>query len=80
MSKKQVEEAKIYSVYISTLLFINKGSMDWTQAGQEAMQKPWRDVTHWIVPLACSACIFIESKTTSPGMAPATMGPPIIDH
>jgi hypothetical protein len=30
--------------------------------------------------LACSACFLIEPKTTSPGMAPPTMGPPILDH
>ena len=31
-------------------------------------------------PLACSACFLIESRTTSPGMAPLTMGPPTLDH
>ena len=29
-----------------------------------------------LLPLACSACFLIEHKTTSPGMAPLTMGPP----
>ena len=30
--------------------------------------------------LACSACFLIEPRTTSPGMAPPTMGPPTLDH
>jgi hypothetical protein len=30
--------------------------------------------------LAYSACFLIESKTTGPGMAPPTMGPPTVDH
>jgi hypothetical protein len=29
-----------------------------------------------LLPLACSASSLIEPKTTSPGMAPPTMGPP----
>jgi hypothetical protein len=32
MTKKQIGEERVYSVYISTLLFITKG----TQAGQKA--------------------------------------------
>jgi hypothetical protein len=39
---------------------------------QELMQRPWKDVTYW----PCSVCFLIEPKTTSPGMAPPTMGPP----
>jgi hypothetical protein len=33
-----------------------------------------------LLPLACSACFLIEPRTTSPGMAPPTMGPPTLDH
>jgi hypothetical protein len=29
MTKKQVEEERVYSAYTSTLLFITKGSQDW---------------------------------------------------
>jgi hypothetical protein len=36
MTKKQVEEKRVYSAYTSTLLFITKGSRTGTQAGQEA--------------------------------------------
>jgi hypothetical protein len=47
---------------------------------QEMTQKPWRDVTG-LLPLACSADSLIEPKTTSPGMAPPTSGPPtLITH
>ena len=36
MTKKQIEEEKVYSPYISTLLFITKEVRTGTQAGQEA--------------------------------------------
>jgi hypothetical protein len=36
MTKKQVGEERVYSAYISTLLFITKGSQAGTQASQEA--------------------------------------------
>jgi hypothetical protein len=42
---------------------------------QELMQRPWRDVTG-LLPLPCSAYFLIESRTTSLGIAPPTMGPP----
>ena len=56
MSKKQVGEERVYSVYTSTLLFITKGSPDRNshRAGtwrQELMQRPWRDVTYWLASL-----------------------------
>jgi hypothetical protein len=41
---------------------------------QELMQKPWRDGTYGLLALACSTCFLIEPKTTSPEMAPPTMG------
>jgi hypothetical protein len=36
MTKKQVGEERVYSAYISTLLFITKEVRTGTQAGQEA--------------------------------------------
>jgi hypothetical protein len=32
MTKKQVEEKRVYSAYASILLFINKGSQDWNSS------------------------------------------------
>jgi hypothetical protein len=79
MIKKQVVEKKVYSAYTSTLLFITKGSHDRNsnRAGtwrQELMQRPWRVLLTGFLPLACSACFLIEPRTTSPWMAPPTMG------
>jgi hypothetical protein len=79
MNKKQVGEERVYSAYTSTLLVITKGSQDWNsdRAGtwrQELMQRPWRVLLTGLLPLACSACCLIEPKTTSPGMAPPTLG------
>ena len=33
-----------------------------------------------LLPLVCSTCSLIKLKTTSPGKAPPTMGPPTLDH
>jgi hypothetical protein len=32
MTKKQVEEERVYSAYTSTLLFITKGNQDWNSS------------------------------------------------
>jgi hypothetical protein len=45
MTKKQVGEERVYSAYISTLLFITEGNQDWNKK-QELMQRPWRDVLY----------------------------------
>jgi hypothetical protein len=86
MIKKQVGEERVYSAYTSTSLCITKGSQnrDSHRAGtwrQELMQKPWGVGGHGmlltgLLPLACSVCFLIELRSTSPGMAPPTMGPP----
>jgi hypothetical protein len=47
-----------------------------TEAGQEAGADA--EAMEGCYLLACSACILIELKTTSPGMAPPTMGPPLL--
>jgi hypothetical protein len=38
------------------------------------VQRPWRGAAYWLSLMACSAWILIERMTTSPGMAPSTMG------
>ena len=55
MTKKQVGEERVYSVYTFTLLFITKGSQDrnsnraetWRQ---ELVQTPWRGVAYCLAP------------------------------
>jgi hypothetical protein len=83
VTKKQVRKERIYSAYISTLPFITKGSQDWNSS--RAGSRSWCRghggmLLTGLLPLACSACFLIELKTTSPGMAPPTMGPPTLDH
>jgi hypothetical protein len=45
---------------------------------QELMQRPWRDVPYWLASPGLLSLLSYrtEPKTTSPGMAPPTMGPP----
>ena len=77
MTKKQVGEERVYSAYTSTLLFITKGSQDWNS--HRSGSRSWcrghgRMLLTGLFPQPCSACFLIEPKTTSPGMAPPTMG------
>ena len=74
MTKKQVEEERVYLAYTSTLLFITKEVRTGTQAGQEAGADA--EAMEGCSLLACSACSLIETKTTSPEMVPPTRGLP----
>jgi hypothetical protein len=76
MTKKQVGEERVYSAYISTLLFITKESQDKTECKQDRnrkqklMQRPWRGAACWLVPHG----FLIEPRTTSPGVTSLTIG------
>jgi hypothetical protein len=78
MTKKQIEEGRVYSAYTSKLLFITRGSQDRNSSRSGADIEAMEDVTYCLLPLACSAGFLIEPKTTSPRMAPPTMGPPAL--
>jgi len=41
---------------------------------QELMLRPWRDLLPGLLYMDCSAMYLRESRTTSPGVAPSTMG------
>ena len=43
----------------------------WRQA---LLQRQQRELLPGLLLMACSACFLIEPRTTSPGMAPLTMG------
>ena len=78
MTKKQVGEERVYSAYISILLFITKGSQDWnsSRSGSRSWCRGHGEMfLTGLLPLAYSACSLIEPKTTSPGMVPPTRGP-----
>jgi hypothetical protein len=61
------------------LLIITKEVRTGTHTGQELGGRSWcrghgRVLLTGLLPLACSACFLIEPRTTSPGLAPPTMG------
>jgi hypothetical protein len=65
MTKKQVGEERVYSAYISTLLFITERSQDWNSS--RAGSRSWcrghgRMFFTGLPPLACSACSLLEPK------------------
>ena len=76
---KAAWEERVNSAYTFTLLFITEGSQSRNSSragiwGQKLMQGPQRVLLTGLLLMACSACFLIESRTTSPGMAPPTMG------
>jgi hypothetical protein len=65
MTTKQVGEERVYSAYISTLLFITEGSQDWNSSRSES--RSWCRgheglFLTGLLPLACSACFLIEPR------------------
>lgn len=40
---------------------------------QELKQKPWRNASYWLAPLACSACFLIYPRPTLPRVVPRTV-------
>jgi hypothetical protein len=81
ITKKQVREERVYSAYISTLLFITKGSQgrDSSRSGSRSWCRGHGGMfLTGLLPLTCSVCSLIEHKTISRGMAPPTMGPPLL--
>jgi len=73
MAMKLAGEERVYSAYTSTLLFITKGSQDWNWSRSWCRGHGGMLLTGFL-PLACSACSLIESKTTSPRIALPTVG------
>ena len=78
MTKMQIGEERVYSAYTSILLFITKEVRTGTQAvkKQKLMHRPWRDVPYWLASPGLLSLLSYRTKTTSPGMAPPTRGPP----
>ena len=72
MAKKASWEGKgLFGLYFrpdhsSLLTEVRVGSQIGQEPKQELMQRSWRDAAY----LVCSACLLIETRTTSPGMAP----------
>jgi hypothetical protein len=63
------------------LLFITKGNQDWNSSRSE--NRSWCRglggmLLTGLILLLCSAFFLIEPKTTSPGIAPPTMGTPYL--
>ena len=60
-------------------LLIIEGSQDRNSSKAETwrqeplLQSPWRGAAYGLFPLACSACLLIEPRTTSPGVVSPTM-------
>jgi hypothetical protein len=65
MTKKQIGEERVYSAYISTLLFITERSQDWnsSRSGSRSWCRGYEGIFFTgLLPLACSACSLIEPR------------------
>ena len=85
MTKKQVGEERVYSAYISTLLFITKGSQDRnsSRAGtwrQELMQRPWRGAAYWLTSSGLFSLLSYRTQDHQPRDGPTHKGPFPLDH
>ena len=83
MTKKQVGEERVYSAYISMLLFITKDVRTGTQAvrKQELMQRPWRDVTYWLASPGLLSLLSYRTQDYQPRGGTSTRGPsPLITN
>jgi hypothetical protein len=85
MTKKQVGEERVYSVYTSTILFITKGGQDWNSSrsgSQELMQRPWRDVLYWLASSGLLSPLSYRTQDHQPrdGTTHNGLGSPTLDH
>jgi hypothetical protein len=67
ITNKQIVEERIYSAYISTLLFITKGGQNWNShwAGtwrQKLMQRSWKGVTYWLASLGLLSLVSYRTQ------------------
>jgi hypothetical protein len=80
MTKKQVEEEKVYSAYTSILLFITKGSQDRNshRAGtwrRELRQRPRRSVAYWFASPGLLSLLSYRSQDYQPRDGTTHNGP-----
>jgi hypothetical protein len=78
MTKKQVGEEKIIQLALPHCWSSPKEVKTRTQEGQEAGADV--EAVKGCYLLACSACFLIETRITSIGLAPPTMGPPTLHY
>jgi hypothetical protein len=76
MTKKQVEEKRVYSAYTSILLFLTKEVRTGTQAGQEAGTdaEAMEAILYWLASPGLLSLLSYRTKTTSPEMVPPIKG------
>ena len=82
MTKKQVGEERVYSVYTSTLLFITKEvRLELKQVRkQEMMQRPWRDVPYWLASPGLLSLLSYRTQDYQPRDGSTHKGPLPLDH
>ena len=77
MTKKQVGEERVYTVYTSHIAVNHqrKSGLEFKQVRkQELMQRPWRDVPYQLASPGLLSLLSYRTKTTRPEMVPSIRG------
>jgi hypothetical protein len=82
MTKKQVEEERVYSAYTSHCCSSpRKSGLELKQVRkQELMQKPWRDVLYWLASPGLLSLLSYRTQDYQPRDGTTHKGPFPLDH
>ena len=82
MTKKQVGEERVYSVYTSTLAVHHQrnSGLELKVRKQELMQRPWRDVTYWLASPGLLSLLSYRTQDYQHRDGTNHKGPSPIDH
>ena len=83
MTKKQVEEKRVYLTYTSAALLITEGSQNRNSCRartwrQELMLRPWRGAAYWLAPHSLFSLLSYRTQDHLPigGTTHIGLGPP----
>ena len=82
MTKKQVEEKRVYSAYTSILLFLTKEVRTGTQAGQEAGTdaEAMEAILYWLASTGLLSLLSYRTQDHQPRDGTTQKGPFPLDH
>jgi hypothetical protein len=83
MTKKQVEEERVYSAYTFHIAVDHqrKSGLELKQVSkQELMQRPWKDVTYWLTSPDLFSLLSDRTQDYQPRDGTTHKGPSLLDH
>ena len=83
MTKKQVEEERVYSAYTFQIAIHHqrRSGLKLKQVRiQELMQRPWKDVTYWLASPGLLSLLSYRTQDYQPRDGTTHNGPSPLDH